>query len=192
MKLKGTFFIASLPRTRTAWLANWLTCGDSTCHHEALRFCASGAEIKKYFEATGAPYVGDSDSGLPFMIDEVMGEFPEARLVVIERPVEPVLLSLAKTFSAAKASFQEVVTKTNLALERMKKKYRPLVIPYDALNDQKTCERIWAHCLPEIPFNELRWKMLDQLVVEIQPEKYLKTFPPEAAQRWIALIKNYQ
>ena len=194
MALKETFFIASLPRARTAWLANWLTTGEVTCHHEALRYCdaATAGSLRKYFEATGTPYVGDSDCGLPFIMDDVMTEFPGAKLVVIERGIEPVIQSLHKTFPRIKTDFREIVLKAHLALERTKQKYHPLVIGFEELNDMKVCQKLWEHCLPKLKFCESRWKMLEQLTVEIHPQKYLASFPAAAVSFLAAIMQNYK
>jgi hypothetical protein len=189
--MQGTFFIASLPRSRTAWLANFLTFGDSFCYHEALKYCAAG-ELKKFFEATGSKFVGDSDSGLPFFIDDVMNQFPDGKLVVIERDPAPVVKSLERVFPDTGTDFREVVSKTQTALERLKTKYHPHVVPFDGLSDRDVCKKLWNYCLPGVPFDERRWKMLDLLTVEIQTDKYLADMPGDGARRMAQALAKFK
>lgn len=190
-KLTETFFIASLPRTRTAWLANLFTCGDSFCFHEVLKWAASPREMRRYFESTNKPYVGDSDSGLPFFMDELMVEFPKSRLVVVERDPEVVIKSLTRVFPETGVDFREIVEKTVAAITQMKAKYRVYTVPFENLSEQRVCRELWNYCLPKIPFDETRWKMLDVLTVEIQPQKYLKSISAEAAKRLDERVKNF-
>ncbi len=191
--LEGTFFIASLPRCRTAWLANFLTTGNSFCYHEAMKFCPTTRDLKPLFESRAVPYVGDSDSLLPFFIDEVLEIFPNAKLVVIERDPEKVIKSLQRVFPEA-ADVPEAVLKTHRALEEMKKKYEPKTFQFEALGKEEVCKEIWSYCLPKIPFDEVRWKVLDHMVVEIHPKKYLqhvRELPPEAGLRIFDTIRKY-
>ncbi|MEO8482175.1 MAG: hypothetical protein ABI634_08200 [Acidobacteriota bacterium] len=192
----NVFLIAGQPRTRTAWLANFLTYKDSYCFHEAIKACATPQDMRALFEAvqnsSGVRFVGDSDSGIPFIVDGLMDEFPEAKLVVIERNLQDVVRSFKRAFSADDASAALVVKKTQLALERLKKKHVPLVIGFKELASEATVRQLWSHCLPNVPFAQQRWKMLDGFKVEVIAENYLVDFPPEAVQRIGTLIKNYR
>ncbi len=183
MKPKGIFFIVGLPRSRTAWLANFFTYGKSYCYHEAIKTCRTPAQMKQLFENTEAEYVGDSDSALPLFIDEMMAAFPEARLAVIERESESVVRSLKKVFSPISIDYEGLVLGTKRAIDKLKTQYKShaIVISHRDLNDMATCEKLWKHCAPDLPFHEERWKMLNLLTVEIQLEKYLKAFPPDIA-----------
>ena len=44
--MKNIFFITGLPRSRTAWLANWFTYGHTFCFHEACRKVGKIEELK--------------------------------------------------------------------------------------------------------------------------------------------------
>ena|SRR5579885_3211733 len=193
----NAFFIAGQPRSRTAWLANFFTSQDSYCFHEAIKPCATPRQMRELFAAVqksmGVRFVGNSDSGIAFVMDDVIAEFPEARLAVIERNLDDVLRSFKKTFpQLSDEDATMVVEKTQLALDRMKEKYHPLVIGFEDLAGESAVRRLWSHCLQDTAFNRERWKMLDGFKVEIIPEKYLADFPPEAARRINHLIRNYR
>jgi len=76
------FFVAGLPRSRTAWLANFLTCGERFCFHEALNGCDS---IEQYRQKLG-PDKGDSSTGL--MLIDLNKLYPDAPVVIIESDPE--------------------------------------------------------------------------------------------------------
>src|SRR5581483_3193569 len=59
------FLIVGLPRSRTAWLAAFLTGGEVHCHHELLRQCKQWIDYPQKLLATPAPIVGDADPTLP-------------------------------------------------------------------------------------------------------------------------------
>lgn len=85
------FFITGLPRSRTAWMAAFLTDGDVLCIHENMKFCSTKAEF--YARMYHPEYrIGNSDSGL--MMTEFQQVFPNAPTVIIERPLDDVLQSL--------------------------------------------------------------------------------------------------
>ena len=53
------FFITGLPRSRTAWMAAFMTSGNAVCLHEPRNWAAM-------WNHDGAQHVGISDSGLGF------------------------------------------------------------------------------------------------------------------------------
>jgi hypothetical protein len=66
------------------------------------------------------------------------------------------------------------------------------VIGFEELASEGIVRQLWSHCLPQVPFDLERWKMLDGFKVEVIAEDYLANFPPEAALRIITLIRNYR
>lgn len=192
----NTFFITGQPRSRTAWLANFFTTKDSYCFHEAIKRCPTPQDTRALFatvqKSAGVRFIGNSDSCIPFIVDELISEFPKAKLAVIERKREDVIRSFKKTFSqVSHDDAVMIVEKTQLALDRLKGKYNPLVVGFEELESEKVMHELWSYCLPHIPFDAERWRMLDGFKVEIIPEKYLADFPLEAAQRINNLIRNY-
>ena len=79
------FFIVGYPRSRTAWLANLLTYGNTFCHHEALHNAPHARDLLSLMEVTPAEYVGDADPSLPLFAEGILREFRGARFVYIHR-----------------------------------------------------------------------------------------------------------
>lgn len=178
-----TFFVTGLPRSRTAWLANFLTCGESFCFHEAIRDADSLDDLKKMLSNSKYRYTGSSDSSLPLFADKVLKIFPDSRLVVIERDSNEVLNSLSKAFpefTSQKIDPQKTMELMVNALKQFKSKYNPLVIQYEELNDVNVCRKLWNYLLPDIEFDYERWKLLNLLKVDIQKTKYMK----QIKDRW--------
>lgn len=72
------FFVAGLPRSRTAWLANFLTYDHRLCYHEALSQCQSLAQYRQKLGTNN----GDSSTDLMFI--DINALFPHAPVLVIE------------------------------------------------------------------------------------------------------------
>lgn len=163
-----TFFIFSLPRSRTSWLANFLTYGDARCFHEALISCHRASDLRSIFEETKKPTVGNSDCLNALVADDLLAAFPESRLVVIERNLEEVEESL----SALGSWDRGMIAWMREGLEHVKAKHDPLVVPYETLGTPEGCKRVWDHCIAETPFDQARWEMLDALNVQVDLEKH--------------------
>ncbi len=73
----ANFFVIGLPRSRTAWLANFLTQGEHFCYHEAINGCSSIAAYK-------AKLGNQGDSGTGMMMFDMNALFPDAPIVIIE------------------------------------------------------------------------------------------------------------
>lgn len=181
------FFITGLPRSRTAWLANLFSYENSFCFHEALKHCSEVKDIKKVFNGVDKKYVGDSDSGLPFFIDEVLDLFPDSKLVLVSRGVSEVIESLEKVFpDYSRLKIEKLVIKTQDAINNMVDKYKPFILDFKDLNDMGACKLLWEYCVPGIVFDERRWEMLNLMNVEISIQKYMKAL----SQKGVKLVKE--
>ncbi len=83
----SNFFIAGLPRSRTAWFAAYLSAHPSVkCFHEGLKGCREPEDFfRKMQPYSPSVKIGNSDSGLPLM--DIETYFPDAPVVVIRRPM---------------------------------------------------------------------------------------------------------
>lgn len=155
------YFITGFPRTRTAWLANFLTYDDSFCFHEALKRCDGVDALPELFKSTGRRYVGNSDSALPFFAETVRKLFPQAKWVIVDRNEDEVLKSVRRVLPGLK--HQEMLNMTKNFLDSLGGALR---IKFLELKNKDKCEEIWKYCIPDIAFSNMRWKLLDQLNVQ--------------------------
>lgn len=165
-----TFFILSLPRSRTAWLANFLTYENSYCFHEGLLEGSNAAALSRLFASTGKPIVGNSDCGNILFMDELRASFPEAKLVIVERPLGEVVDELNDM--GLNNYDPKLLERAEDLLSLAKQWLDALVLNFNDL-DESACRHIWHHCIGT-PFDENRWRMLDGLDIQIILSKKLE------------------
>lgn len=107
------FFIVGLPRSRTAWMANWFTYGDSFCFHDGLAGISSKEDYAAKLQSKNASYVGDSDSGLVFL--DLKYLYPDSPVVVIHRSIVKCQMSMKRAGIPGAEHFQFL----NSLLEKM-------------------------------------------------------------------------
>jgi hypothetical protein len=181
------YFVTGYPRSRTAWLANLLTCGPSFCCHDATKGGEGVESVVDEFERIAATehaeYIGDSDSGLLLYVEEMENRFPCSPWVLVSRDAKEAIASYRRHFAEHPYPGTESMTAGQLMdafaamqyarrnVARFIPSKRLLVVGFDDLHKEETIRAIWEHCLPDVPFNYERWKMLDSFRVNIIPSK---------------------
>lgn len=154
------FFIASLPRSRTAWLANFLTYGPSYCFHEPLAECPLES-YPQLLNSTGTYFSGVADSLNCLFMEQLVDMFPKAKIVIVRREIGEVAESIKKAFNL---KCWKMLEKMNQELDRIENVYDPLVIEYNKFDAGK----IWKHILGTgHPLNLVRLKMLESFNVTV-------------------------
>lgn len=176
------FFCCGMPRSRTAWLANFLTAGNSFCYHDLLK--DFGSDINGYIKhldkarPDGAEFVGDSDSGLLLFWKQVQAAFPGAPWIVIRRDANEAERSFKKHFAgcpypgtkgidihATIGVCEKLLSEATIGLNNC------FYTSFDSLENEGTLRSIWKWCGFDSGFPEERWKMLDGMRINIIPEK---------------------
>lgn len=188
------FFIIGLPRTRTVWLANWFSYGDSFCLHEALKRCKSVDDLKSEFEMveTYSPRVlnqiGDSDSIIVAAWPSVMKAFPEARWLHVKRRWDHSARSHLSYFKDEKFYLDikfddEMVIDSYKRLSMMERAFESevkkqgwngskyLSVYFDDLEREETAKKVWSFIMPDEPWWNDRWKQLESFRMNIIPDK---------------------
>jgi hypothetical protein len=174
------FFITGLPRSRTAWLANLLTYGVSHCRHDGLAECKSVDGLVDLMLGTNAIYSGDSDSGLLFFADRIKSLVPAARWVVVERDMRDAWKSYRNHFKAVPYPGTEGVSEASMdalwdtvvgAYDRTRNGLDAMKVSFDDLEKRNTVKAIWEWCIPEVPWNQHRYEMLQRMSVNVIPKK---------------------
>lgn len=174
--LKRTFFVTGLPRSRTAWLANFLTHGNSLCFHEISRQVDGVTRMVKIFEESGHSIAGTADSGFLHYHETALQLFPNAAVVIVEREPNAAANSLAKflrDYVETTENAGQVIRILQNKLNALKETLRGgnvMRVPFAALNSPAVCENLWAFCTGE-PFNRKRWEILNDLKIETFPSR---------------------
>lgn len=177
--MKNIFFIIGTPRTRSTWLANLFTYQDTFCYHEALRYCTSVSEFKKLLLSHDEPNVGNADSDLIPVMDEMVRAFPNAKILIVEREIEDAVrsfLTLVQGHSRDQA--YKFFKAYNERLGQIKERYKYRTVSYYDLNKIEIVRQMWAYILPDIPFNNRRFKILDEMSVNVVIKKMMLNSKP--------------
>lgn len=189
------YFIIGLPRSRTAWLANLLTYGNSYCWHEASRYVAGMAMLPAFMNRRRAKYRGNSDSGLcgnPYLI---LNLFPTSKFVFIHRPVRACIKSAVEQFpeippcvtDKSIQACQQGFIDLNCGVKPGQK----INFEYDQLNNLETLREIWRFCIPGVKFDRERAEMLQQMRVDTVFAKMEAAMHPVYQER-IKNIRRFQ
>lgn len=159
------FLIIGMPRSRTAWLANFFTWEDAICLHGGLRNHKSVADLFEALKKPGAAR-GDADPTLTLFPTEVIEESPSFRIAYVVRDLKDVWNSSTKAYRGTATNPETFVTASELGF-RMLRKYAPsMEIPYESLDDEAAMYKLWKHILPTTPFPVERFHMLKTINIQ--------------------------
>jgi len=145
------FFVVGLPRSRTAWLANFLTY-EHHCYHEGMNGCQS---IADYRNKLGNDK-GDASTAL--MLIDLNAMFPKAPVVIIDSDIKRSIQYAYDTFHYYNPAYFRY-------LKDRLKKIKGLHIAFEEIDD--CLEIIWK-TLMNTPFNNERAELLKQMKIEVK------------------------
>ena len=146
------FLIFALPRSRTAWTANLLTTGPIFCHHDGVRLSHDPPDLSSVMQAPGEgiTHVGNCDNGMAVWAEDVLDQFPNARVAVIQREPRDALASLIAYHrrlgdDIPKGACERVIHETQIGLDLVKASGRcDLDIPFDGLDKANVLYSLWV------------------------------------------------
>lgn len=192
--LTPKYVITGLPRSRTAWMAAWLSTGEALCLHDVTRVCPHGAEdwegeiagrLREHSHRCPSAGFGLSDAGFTLFAEDLLLRFGEARLVVVRRgrkSSEESCLRFLREHPYRGAS--GIVADAGVARAvfdyaergiRWLSKYWPsehlLRVEFDELDEESRAREIWHFCNGPAVFETDRWRMFNDLRIETAAEK---------------------
>jgi len=190
------FLIIGLPRSRTAWLAAFLTHGPVHCFHELLFQVQSFEQYAAALGQTGAEFAGDSDSGLASlfdgeetMLDRVLNVLDAPRIVRIRREVSAVARSYEQVGVPQVLSLP-LLEAAQDRLDAIEARGGVLSATFDALENEACIRSIWHHVTrDEVPFPAERYAFFRRLNVQLHHATFWDTLP-EAQRNLEALMKG--
>ena len=142
--MAGTpFIVFGLPRSRTAWLARFLSYGDWHCGHEELRHVRSLDDASAWLSQ---PCTGTAETaGAPFWRLLPAG----VRVVTVRRPMCDVVDSLMRLMPFERVGLERLVRRLDAKLDQIERRIPGVLsVRFSDLADEATCKRVFEHCLP--------------------------------------------
>lgn len=96
MSYQHVTFMLCLPRSRSAWMTEFMRPFVAASLHNPLQQCASIAELGTKVDAAQPGRVFIADVAGLFFFDQIVMRFPGAKFVVVHRPAREVELSMQK------------------------------------------------------------------------------------------------
>lgn len=196
--MKPPYFITGLPRSRTAWLANFLTWGDSFCYHEATFGCENIEDLRRTLETVphNVRDVGDADPNIGLIHDDILKAFPDCRVVFILRDLEDCVQGEwhamvedgSPVQGATEGQLRNLMRKATNGLSHLFTSlptHSRLLVRYDSLDTESKVRSIWTFCLPETPFPQQRYEMLRDLRVTQIMGNVLRRNPTQPFLKWL-------
>lgn len=172
MNNRKPFFVTGMPRSRTAWLAAWLTTGPTVCFHDPPgnafpaittatdRTGMSGPEVCTAFADYSASY-----PSAPWLVVQRRDSYPAFKKV-LDRYLKPEEIVLRGWWNDRLRVLEDVINGP-----------RTLTIDFTDLDHPNIARAVWDHLLPDQPFDATRYEILNSL--NIQQENWAAK-----AKRW--------
>lgn len=166
--------VFALPRSRTAWLAHWLTAPDHPVGHDTIIECNRLSDFAENF-TNGMR--GTIETGAVEGWRQIIAAFPQGRFLTIRRPLEEVHQSLMRFGLDVKL---ELLQREALLNEIEAEGFAERVDFVDLR--QHGCRKwIWNYLLPEFPFDVERDIMLAQVNIQVDMQARLVQLAGRAA-----------
>ena len=169
--MSAPFFVVGLPRSRTAWMASFLSYDGNFCHHEGLNGCRT---IQEYKDKIG----DDGDSGTGLMMFDLNAEFPDSKVVVIDSPISKSVAFINRNFGACDMGMLQYMK------DRLDK-IDGLHVHFDDIDE--ALPDIWAHLIGT-PYDARRGKLLSGMNVQVEN---IYAYDNNAASEFLGTQKEY-
>jgi hypothetical protein len=181
-------FVIALPRSRTAWLCNWLS-EVADCFHEPLVECAGVPDLQRMLAPYCAGLVVVADTGFPFVIEALLDRFPKARFIVVQREAAAVARSLAQ-LGIPTDDFGKIIRAFERAVSILRRSERStFVLDAHQLDDESVARRLWSwvvtgndDCAIDDGFDMGRFSMLRDFRVEVMMDRVVERMRRNAQQ----------
>lgn len=162
------FIVYALPRSRTAWMANFLTYGGWQCGHDEATYMRQVPDIGRYFARSRIGTVEPGGAGPAWRL--VSAIVPNIKIAVVRRPVEGVMESTRK-LSEGKVKWDldrvfRAATYMARMLDQIALEPGVLVLDYDDLDTETGCRALFEHCLP-FKFDRAWWESVRSQNIQI-------------------------
>ncbi len=145
------FLVLGLPRSRTAWLARFLTYGEYHCAHEQLRHLRSVDDARAWL---AQDFTGTAETGAAPWWRLIRHLRPDVRVLIVRRPVAEVVasvlaLDLSGLVTTSITGLMRDMQRLDRCLDRIERRVPGVLsVRYADLASEATCAAVFEHCLP--------------------------------------------
>lgn len=168
--MASRLFILALPRSRTAWLSNWLSFGDTMLLHEPLSDTPTLEILEDKLKALGTKQAGIADTAASFLVERLTDKYPKAKFIVVQRDPQEVARSLRMLGmdGASTAMLQGVLDDAKAHLVASGVDYKE--VSYHDLDKLDCLENLWVWATGT-PHNPHRTNQLLDFVITVDASK---------------------
>jgi hypothetical protein len=174
------FVVFSLPRSRTAWMARFLTYGNWMCGHDEIRHARSLDDLQSWL---GMPFTGSVETAAAPFWRWLIKARPDVRIAVVHRPVSEVVHSLM----ALGAKFDEAalvkgITRLDRKLSQITARIPGVLeLGYSELSTEAGCGRLFEHCLG-LAHDPQWWRAVAAVNIQISMPHLLRYYEAHHTQ----------
>lgn len=176
------FIVFALPRSRTAWLSQFLSYGDWHCGHDEARHLRGLDDIASWFSQ---PFTGTVETAAAPFWRTVARLMPDIKVAVVRRPVAEVVASLMKVGRFDQEALEAEMKRLDRKLDQIERRLPGVLsVNYADLQDEAVCARVFEHCLP-YSHDSARWQVLSKINVQINlaaEMRYMQAHKPQLAK----------
>jgi hypothetical protein len=159
---KPPFIVLSLPRSRSTWIASFLSYGGKTCGHDIASSVGTMAEFAALFDDR---YAGTAETGAVVGWRAIRRVLPAARIAVVRRPVDQIYKEMAG-FGCGVPAMMDELKERDAMLDQVAKLPGVLSVTFAELRGPAACQALFEHCL-ETPFDWEWWESLAHKDIQV-------------------------
>jgi len=189
------FIVFSLPRSRSAWIAHWLSDHDLIVGHDIGIECRG---VRDFANRFSGGLDGSCETGSMFAWRLIRKEIPGIKFVVIRRKREDVHRSLERFGIVLPKQEMEIRER---ALDEIEVQPEAIRLEYDDLNLPNAAAMLLNHVAPQKKFDLNHWRDFDNVNIQVkmderidrlvQNEPHIEAMKAEARDRLKALESGY-
>lgn len=161
--MSAGFALTGMPFCGMPWVSVLLTTDKSVCYPEPLRDLHEPDDIGRLMDVKGYDFVGVADASLAFF-PEILESLLVPKVVIMTDPAySTAQLIKSGADQAAAARFIQI---TMAALEAVKAMPFTLTVMAHQIRRRQIAQQIFWHCLPDLSFDQVRYDLLSNLVIE--------------------------
>lgn len=174
------FIVFGMPRSRTAWLARFLTYGDWVCGHEELRHARSLDDVRSWL---AQPCTGTAETAAAPWWRLARHLRPDLRVVVVRRDVTDATDSLMRLgLFADRTAVERLMLRLDRKLEQISRRIPDaLSVRFEDLKREEVCAAVFEHCLG-LPCDPDWWRLWVPVNIQCDMRAIVRHAHAHAAQ----------